>query len=413
MLGFITEWETKRLQLPVETDGIVIKINSLDQQERLGFTAKSPRWAIAYKYKAESAATTLVDITPQIGRTGALTPVAELKPVLLAGTIVKRASLHNANEIERLDIRIGDTVRVEKGGEIIPKITGVERSERKSPSQVFRYFTHCPDCGTALVRHENEAAHYCPNYDGCPPQIAGRIEHFISRKALNIETLGPQTIRGLIDKKFILNPADLYELTFEKLNGLSLEDASGKTKGRSIKEKTANNIIQSIEHSKKADFEDVLFGLGIRFVGRTVAEKLANHFVDIQTLRVASFDELVAVHEIGERIAHSLVDYFGVSANNEMVDRLIQHGLNMQVVQKEIGSDKLGQATFVVSGTFTSFGREELKELIKANGGKIGSSVSKNTDYLVAGENMGPAKKAKAESLGVRILSELEMKEML
>ncbi|MEQ9232092.1 MAG: NAD-dependent DNA ligase LigA, partial [Cyclobacteriaceae bacterium] len=353
-------------------------------------------------------------ITPQVGRTGAITPVAELEPVLLAGTTVKRASLHNSNEIERLDIRVNDTVFVEKGGEIIPKITGVDFSQRPSDSIPFEYYKDCPECGTPLTRNENEAVHYCPNFNGCPPQISGRIEHFISRNALNIETLGPQTIKGLIRKGLITSPADLYDLTFEQLNGLNLEDSDGKTNGRSIQEKTANNILQSIEASKSIPFEDVLFGLGIRYVGRTVAEKLVVHFGTIEALKNASFDELIEVDEIGDRIAQSVVEYFRLEANLSMVNRLQVSGLSFSKMNKiEHAGDKLAGLTFVVSGTFTAFDRDELKDIIKINGGKVGSSVSGNTDYLVAGENMGPSKKAKAESLGVKIVSESDFNQLL
>lgn len=414
VFAYIKKWETKRHELPVETDGIVIKVNNLDQQELLGFTAKSPRWAIAYKYKAESAATKLLAITPQVGRTGAITPVAELEPVLLAGTTVKRASLHNSNEIERLDIRIGDTVFVEKGGEIIPKVTAVDFTKRSSKSQAFEYFKTCPECGTELIRIENEAVHYCPNKESCPPQVSGRIEHFISRNALNIETLGPQTIKGLINKNLISSPADLYDLTYEQLYGLVLDETEGKTKGRSIQEKTAKNILESIEASKSIPFEDVLFGLGIRYVGRTVAEKLVDHFKTVEALQAASFEELVEVNEIGDRIAQSVVEYFGNPQNLEIVNRLKHAGLTLEVGEEsgEMG-DKLAGQTFVVSGTFETYSRDELKDLIKSNGGKVGSSVSGNTDFLVAGESMGPAKKAKAERLGVKILSESEFNEML
>ncbi len=414
VFAYIKKWETKRHDLPVETDGIVIKVNSLEQQERLGFTAKSPRWAIAYKYQSESAATRLHRITPQVGRTGAITPVAELEPVLLAGTTVKRASLHNSNEIARLDVRINDMVFVEKGGEIIPKITGVDFSQRPKDSAPFEYYKDCPECGTALIRNENEAVHYCPNIDGCPPQVSGRIDHFISRNALNIETLGPQTIKGLIGKGLISSPADLYDLTFDQLNGLNLEDSEGKTKGRSIQEKTANNILESIEASKSVPFEDVLFGLGIRYVGRTVAEKLVDHFVTLEALKNATFEELIEVDEIGDRIAQSVVEYFNSEANLSIVNRLQEAGLSFsKALTSEPVGDKLSGQTFVVSGTFSTFSREELKEVIKANGGKVGSRVSGNTDYLVAGDNMGPSKKVKAESLGVKILSESEFNQLL
>ncbi len=411
VLDYIKEWDQKRATLPVETDGIVIKVNNLLQQEKLGFTAKSPRWAIAYKYQSESARTILKKITPQVGRTGAVTPVAELEPVLLAGTTVKRASLHNMNEIERLDIREGDAVFVEKGGEIIPKVTAVDLETREN-QEPFEYFTNCPECGTELTRIENEAVHYCPNTESCPPQISGRIEHFISRNALNIEMLGPQTIKGLINKQLISNPADLYHLTYDKLINLKLEDEDSK--GRSIQDKTAKNIIASIEKSKEARFEDILFGLGIRYVGKTVAEKLASHFVSIEALQNASFSELIEADEIGERIAKSVLAYFEKAENREVVDSLKASGLNFaKEVKDENFSGVLKGRTVVVSGTFKAIGRDELKRLIKENGGKVGSSVSGNTEYLVAGESMGPAKKQKAEKLGVTILSEEEFLNMI
>lgn len=411
VMNYINTWEEKRHELPVETDGIVIKVNSFAHQEELGFTAKSPKWAIAYKYQSESARTKLIKITPQVGRTGAITPVAELEPVLLAGTTVKRASLHNSNEIERLDIREGDFVFVEKGGEIIPKVTAVDQTSRET-QLIFQYFTHCPECETELVREENEAAHYCPNAATCPPQVSGRIEHFIARNAMNIETLGPQTIKGLINENLISNPADLYDLTFEKINGLKLDDGEGK--GRSIQEKTATNILESLEKSKEIPFERVLFGLGIRYVGKTVAEKLVEHFGDINALTNASMEQLLEAPEIGDRIADSLLEYFSLPENQEIIQRLQNAGLQMKGNRVEAVKDgKLSGKVLVVSGTFSTYGREELKSIIKANGGKIGSSISSKTDYLVAGMSMGPAKKAKAESLGVATISEDEFKQLI
>ena len=410
VLNYIKEWETKRHELPVETDGIVIKVNKLNQQDQLGFTAKSPRWAIAYKYQSESAPTRLNHITPQVGRTGAITPVAELEPVQLAGTTVKRASLHNSNEIERLDIREGDTVFVEKGGEIIPKITAVDLSKR-SNQEVFKYFTHCPECGTELIRLENEAVHYCSNQQSCPPQVSGRIEHFISRNALKIETLGPQTIKGLIAAGLISNPADLYLLIYEQLNGLKLED--GDSKGRSIQEKTATNILSSIEKSKEIPFENVLFGLGIRYVGKTVAEKLVDHFESIDNIIAASLEELLEANEIGERIAQSLIDYFKQEANLQIIADLKSAGVKMTGVKKLVFDGVLKDQVFVVSGTFETMDREQLKNVIKENGGKLGSSISGKTNYLVAGENMGPSKKEKAEKLGVILLTEDEFTKMI
>jgi len=415
VIAYIKYWETKRHELPVETDGIVIKVNSLDQQERLGFTAKSPRWAIAYKYQSESAETTLKDITYQVGRTGSITPVAELAPVLLAGTTVRRASLHNANEIERLDVRKGDKVFVEKGGEIIPKITGVNLDKRENHLDKISFISHCPECDAQLIREENEANHYCPNLTHCPPQVSGRIEHFISRHALKVETLGPRTIKGLIKAGLIYNPADLFDLTFDQLMGLVLEEEQGKTKGRSIQQKTASNILQSIENSKATPFEDVLYGLGIRYVGRTVAEKLVDHFRTIDQLMRATVEELLEAPEIGDRIAASLIDYFADPANQKIIDRLRSAGLHFETKknQTEIIDSPLSGRTFVVTGTFEGYEREALKKLIKSYGGKVGSSLSSKTDYLIAGAHMGPSKKAKAEELAIQILTETEFTEML
>ena len=417
VFDYISEWEQKRHDLPVETDGVVLKVNNSDQQKELGFTAKSPRWAIAYKYKAEGAVTRLNGITYQVGRTGAITPVAELEPVLLAGTTVKRASLHNANEIERLDIRIGDYVSVEKGGEIIPKITGV-MMDKRSGTEKFKYIDRCPECDTPLERKEGEAVHYCPNFAGCPPQVRGRIEHFISRNALDISNLGPNTIRGLYNKGLIRNIGDLYSLTFEDLNELKFEEVdpvTGDTKVRSIKEKTAKNIIDALEKSKSIPFDNVLFGLGIRYVGKTVAEKLVDHFKTIERLQHASFDEIIAVHEIGDRIAESVVSYFSDPENNQIVEKLKEAGLNFETNIEDATeqNDTLAGKSFVISGVFETIDREDLKKLIKNLGGKVSSSVSGNTDYLVAGENMGPAKREKAEKNGVTILSEKEFNELI
>ncbi len=416
VLEYINHWDQRRHELSVETDGIVIKVNNINQQEELGYTAKNPRWAISYKFKAESATTTLKDISYQVGRTGAITPVAELEPVLLAGTTVKRASLHNANEIERLDVRIGDQVNVEKGGEIIPKITSVVQESRKGLEIKHAYITCCPECGTPLIRKEGEAQHYCPNKATCPPQVQGRIEHFISRNAMNIESLGPRTIKGFLSKELISDLSDLYFLTYEDINNLQFEEVdeeSGEVTKRSIKEKTATNIIDSIKNSKTQPFERVLFGLGIRYVGKTVAEKLVQHFKSIAALKQASKEEIENVHEIGERIAESVVDYFSDESHVHMVDKLVEAGLSFEIEEKEGGSTKFAGLTFVVSGVFSSFDREELKTIIKDNGGKVSSSISAKTNYLVAGENMGPAKKDKAESLGITILNETAFRELL
>lgn len=416
VLDYIKKWDQKRHELSVETDGIVIKVNDLNQQGELGFTAKNPRWAISYKFQAESASTRLNNITYQVGRTGAITPVAELEPVLLAGTTVKRASLHNANEISRLDVRIGDIVHVEKGGEIIPKITSVAYEERSASSTAVDYITHCPECGTALERKEGEAQHYCPNATACPPQVLGRIEHFIGRNALNIESLGPRTIKGFLAKELIGNAADLYTLTFEQINGLQFEEVDEKTgevTKRSIKEKSAENIISSIDKSKEIPFERVLFGLGIRYVGKTVAEKLADHFGSMERLMKATFEEIVTVHEIGERIAESVTNALQDESFKAMIFQLDEAGLQLKAATKKQGGNRFKGEIFVVSGVFSSFGREELKDVIKEQGGKVSSSLSSKTNYLIAGENMGPKKKEKADSLGISILDEFSFRELL
>lgn len=404
VFAYIDEWEKKRLTLPLDTDGIVLKINRYDQQERLGYTAKSPRWAIAYKFQAESTATKLKDISYQVGRTGAVTPVANLEPVLLAGTVVKRASLHNANEIARLDLRIGDTVFVEKGGEIIPKVTGVDLTKRALQSQPVEYITRCPECNTELIRNEGEAVHYCPNDKGCPPQIKGRIVHFIQRRAMDIDSLGERTIAMLFDKGLLKDFSDLYALTYEDIFGLE-----------GFKELSTNNLLNGIEQSKKAPFENVLFGLGIRFVGRTVAEKLAHHFQDIDRLASATFEELVAVPEIGERIAQSVVSFFEDEENKVLIEKLKQAGLNFKS-EKTIfvpESNALENKSFVISGVFEKFERDELKDLIQKNGGKVLSAISGKLDYLLAGDKMGPSKLEKAKSLNIPIISESEFLNMI
>jgi DNA ligase (NAD+) len=419
VMEYIKSWETERFKLPVDTDGIVIKVNSLSQQKQLGFTAKSPRWAIAYKYKAQSARTILNGITYQVGRTGAITPVAELEPVLLAGTTVKRASLHNANEIERLGLKIGDWVFVEKGGEIIPKVTGVDIESRSDGLAEFVYISHCPECGTALIRKEGEALHYCPNESGCPPQVLGRIEHFIQRKAMNIESLGPETIKGLLDHKKIENVADLYQLEFEDIEGLEFKVLSDKKEEgfsiRSLRQKSAQNIIDSIKNSKTQPFDRLLFGLGIRYVGSTISEKLASHFGDIRSLAVATYEELISVPEIGERIAESVIQYFSDEENLRLIGRLEQYGLQTKHEEsEEINiNNTLEGKTFVISGVFTRVSREGLTDLIKQNGGKLVSSISSKLDFLVAGDNMGPAKRQKAENLGISIISEDDFFDMI
>lgn len=397
VLTFVSHWDTARHQLPYETDGVVVKVNILQHQQELGFTSKAPRWAMAYKFKAEKVSTVLEKITYQVGRTGAITPVANLTPVLLAGTMVKRASLHNADQISKLDIREGDTVFVEKGGEIIPKIVGVEASKRPKNSEPTVYITQCPECKAPLERKEGEAQHFCVNDLFCPPQITGKIQHFISRKAMDIEGLGGETIELLYKEGLIKNYADLYTLTKEQI--IPLERMA---------EKSAENLINGVAASKEIPFERVLFALGIRYVGETVAKKLAKAFKNIEALGVASQEQLVAVDEIGERIAQSVVQFFSDPAKQEMVQRLKSYGLQFSLSEEqlEVQSDQLKGLTFVVSGVFEKISREELKKLIEDNGGKVASSVSSKTNYLVAGDNMGPSKRTKAESLEVRIISE-------
>ncbi|MEM7552330.1 MAG: NAD-dependent DNA ligase LigA [Bacteroidota bacterium] len=400
---FINLWEKKRNELPLETDGVVVKVNKLAHQKKLGNTAKSPRWAIAYKYKAESASTRLLDVQYQVGRTGAVTPVAILEPVLLAGTTVKRASLHNANEIERLDLHINDYVFVEKGGEIIPKITGVDLNLRDNDTHKFQYPQVCPVCSTSLERKEGEAVHYCPNQDGCAPQITGRIEHFIHRNAMNIDSMGEQTVKLLYENDLARTPADLYKLTYDDVFQLE-----------GFKDLSTRNMLEGIENSKSIPFEIVLFALGIRYVGKTVAEKLAFHFKNIDKLMVATFDELIEVPEIGDRIAESVQDYFSIDKNKKLIEELKSYGLQFHINESQINnSGSLEGKSFVISGVFESYGRDELKTIIKSNGGKIVSSISGKLDYLVAGENMGPAKKKKAESLDITILDESQFKELL
>ncbi|MBO9702464.1 MAG: NAD-dependent DNA ligase LigA [Sporocytophaga sp.] len=404
VINYINKWETERFKLPLGTDGIVIKVNDYKQQEILGYTAKSPRWAIAYKYKAETASTLLESIEYQVGRTGAVTPVANLLPVQLAGTRVKRASVHNANEIKRLDLRIGDTVFVEKGGEIIPKITGVNLGLRPGNSIPIEYITNCPECGTPLIRKEGEAVHYCPNEKGCPPQIKGKLEHFIQRKALNIEGIGSETVDQLYAKGLVKDPADLYDLTFEKL--CSLERFG---------EKSANNIIKGLETSKTVPFKNVLFGIGIRYVGNTVAEKLADHFNNIDALAKASFEELRAVPEIGEKIAQGVVEYFAQEEHRLFIERLKKAGLQMEAQEKviEFESNIFEGKTFVISGVFQNFSRDGIKEKVEKNGGKVVSSISAKLNFLIAGENMGPSKLEKAQKLGIQMISEDEFINML
>ena len=397
VLEFINYWEVHRRDLPYEIDGVVIKVNDLHQQEELGNTAKAPRWAMAYKFQAEQVSTRLQTITYQVGRTGAVTPVANLQAVSIGGTVVRRASLHNADQIEKLDVRQGDMVFVEKGGEIIPKIVGVDFNQRDPDSQPTQYISQCPECQTPLVRNEGEAQHYCPNVAGCPPQIIGRIQHYISRRAMDIEGLGGETITLFVNNNLIGNYADLYELEKEQI--LPLERMA---------DKSAENIIGGIEKSKEVPFPRVLYALGIRYVGETVAKKLANHFKNIEALMGASTEELEAVDEIGHRIAQSVVEFFGVQENREMIKRLRQYGVQLEIAAEDLAgqTDKLEGKTFVVSGVFQEISRSELKKLIEKNGGKVSGSISSRTSYVVAGENMGPSKLAKAESLGIPIISE-------
>ena len=394
---FIDYWDIHRHNLPYETDGVVVKVNSFHQQEELGFTAKSPRWAIAYKFKSEQVSTKLNSISYQVGRTGSITPVANLEPVQLAGTIVKRASLHNSDQIDKLDIRVGDTVFVEKGGEIIPKIIAVDFSMRPEHSEPTKYISHCPECNTELVRSEGEANHYCPNFYGCPPQIIGRIQHFISRKAMDIEGLGGETVALLFNNGLVHNYADLYELTVDQI--LPLERMA---------QKSAENLVNGVANSKNIPFERVLFALGIRFVGETVAKKLAKHYKSIDALSNSTLMDLILVDEIGERIAQSVIDFFENEENRNIIERLKQSRLQFEIIEKinPDATDKLLGKTFVVSGVFEKFSRDDLKKAIEDNGGKVGSSISAKTDYVIAGDNMGPAKLDKANKLNISIISE-------
>ena len=403
-LDFINYWDVERHNLPYETDGVVIKVNNLYQQEELGYTAKAPRWAIAYKFKAERVSTRLNSISYQVGRTGAITPVANLEPVELAGTIVKRASLHNADQIEKLDIRVGDEVFVEKGGEIIPKIISVDLQKRSDNSPVTKYITHCPECNTLLVRKEGEAQHYCPNYNGCKPQIIGRIQHFISRKAMDIEGLGGETVALLVNEGLITNYSDLYGLTKDQVILLDR-----------MAEKSAENLINGIELSKQIPFDRVLYALGIRYVGETVAKKLAKHYKTIDALANATILDLITVDEIGEKIAESVVDFFSSEENVIIINRLKQFGVQLKLSEEILANqtNKLVGKSFVISGVFESVSRSELKKLIEDNGGKVSSSISSKTSFVVAGDNMGPSKRVKAERLNIPIISEKDFFQMI
>lgn len=404
IIDFINYWDTERKNLPVATDGIVLKVNSLTQQRNLGFTAKNPRWAIAYKFQAEQAETRLNSVSFQVGRTGAITPVANLEPVLLAGTVVKRASLHNADIIKGLDLHIGDQVYVEKGGEIIPKIVGVNKEAHSFMiGDEVRFVKRCPVCGTPLVRIEGEAAYYCPNDMGCPPQIKGRIEHFVTRRAMNIN-MGPETVEDLYEAGLVTNVADLYELKMADM--MHLERWA---------EKSARNLMESLRNSKNVSFERVLYALGIRYVGETVARRLAKAFRSMERLEKATAEELLAVDDIGERIAESVIDYFSNERNREVVDRLKSHGLQMELPEEDTngGNDKLKGLTIVISGTFAKHSRDEYKVMIERNGGKNSGSVSGKTDFILAGDNMGPAKLEKAAKFGVKIINEEEFLKMI
>lgn len=405
VFDYINYWDTERKNLPVATDGIVLKVNSLRQQKNLGYTAKSPRWAIAYKFQAERALTRLNKVSYQVGRTGAITPVANLDPVQLSGTVVKRASLHNADIIEGLDLHIGDMVYVEKGGEIIPKITGVDTDARGILlGEKVKFITRCPECGTPLVRFEGEAAHYCPNETACPPQIKGKIEHFISRRAMNIDGLGPETVDMFYRLKLIKDAADLYHLTVDDIKDL---DRMGQ--------KSAENIVNGIAASRSVPFERVLFALGIRFVGETVAKKIARSFKSIDEVEQASLETLMSVDEIGEKIAQSIVSYFGNPLNRNLVERLKEAGLQFSRSEEDLSgyTDKLAGQSIVISGVFEHHSRDEYKEMIERNGGKNVGSISSKTSFILAGANMGPAKLEKAQKLGIRIMSENEFLDLL
>lgn len=404
VLSYINYWDEHRHKLPYETDGVVVKVNDLHQQEELGYTAKSPRWAMAYKFKAERVSTKLNSISYQVGRTGAITPVANLTPVELAGTIVKRASLYNADQIEKLDLRAGDEVFVEKGGDIIPKIIAVDLSKRANDSKPTIFITHCPECETTLVRQEGEAQHYCPNYNGCKPQIIGRIQHYISRKAMDIEGLGGETVALLVNEGLIHDYSDLYELTKEQITPLER-----------MAEKSADNLIQGIAKSVDIPFERVLYALGIRYVGETVAKKLAKHYKSIDALAIASEDSLINVDEIGIKIAESVKEFFSSEENIKIINRLKGFGVQLEISAKQLEgqTDILKGQVIVVSGVFETVSRDELKKLIEDNGGKVGSSISSKTSYVVAGKNMGPSKRQKAEKLNISLISEFEFLQKL
>ncbi len=404
VFAFIRKWDTERFKLPVATDGVVIKVNSKNLQDNLGFTAKSPRWAIAYKFKAESVSTVLKSVSYQVGRTGAVTPVANLEPIPIAGTIVKRATLHNADIIKNLDLHIGDTVYVEKGGEIIPKITGVDATQRHPMFEAVRFIANCPECGTPLVRNEGEAAHYCPNEDGCPPQIKGKMEHFVSRKAMDIDGIGEETIELLYSQKLVKNIADLYELSKEQLMNLDR-----------MAEKSAQRILDGLDASRKVPFERVLFALGIRFVGETVAKTLVNKLHTIENIQNQSREQLTEIDEIGGRIAESVVDWFSKPEHLVLIEKLKKQGLQFAINDEQLAgrTEKLAGLNIVISGTFEKHSRDELKKMIEMNGGKNVGSISKNTSYLLAGNNIGPSKLEKVTKLGIPTISEDDFLKLL
>lgn len=413
---FISLWEKKRTELNFDIDGIVIKVDNLNQQEELGYTAKSPRWAVAYKYKAEQAITQLLSVQFYVGRTGAVTPVANLKPVQLSGSVVKRATLHNADIIAKLDVRIGDLVYVEKGGEIIPKITSVDLSGRDLFAEELCFPKNCPECGTILVRNESEAQHYCPNDKACPPQMKGKIEHFISRKAMNIMSIGAEKVDLLFEKGLIRNVADLYDLRFEKLLGLDrtfTDELTGKKRTVTFQNKTVQNILDNLEQSKEVPFARVLFALGIRYVGETVASNIANYCQSMEKLMSMNFEELVAIDEVGDKIAQSVIDYFKDADNIQLVEKLKNAGLQFEGVRRveQLGISLQGKQ-IVISGVFTR-SRDDMKLLVEQHGGKIVSSISKNTSFVLAGENMGPTKMKKASDLGVPLVGEVEFMKMI
>jgi DNA ligase (NAD+) len=393
--SYLNEGETQRKNLPYEIDGMVIKVDEIQLREEIGYTSKAPRWAIAYKYQAEEAVTKLESVVFQVGRTGKITPVANLTPVALAGTTVKRASVHNADEIERLDLYQGDLVRVEKGGEIIPKITGVVVDKRAPDAEPVAFVTHCPECGTALIRHEGDANHYCPNLEGCGPQVRGRILHFASRKAMDIEGLGTEIVNQLVDAGLVKNYADLYDLDYDSVVALDR-----------FADQSAKNLLKGIAQSQEIPFERVLFALGIRFVGATVAKKLARHFGSIEAIAAADLDTLRAVTDIGDQIARSVTEFFALPANRDQIERLRAAGVTLQAKEKSQGSNLLTGKSFVISGVFSSVGRDEMKQLIEANGGEVKSALSSKTSYLLTGEGAGPSKLSKAEKLDISVLSE-------